>query len=152
MIIVGTIFTIVLILAVIILVATLNVYGFGRKTVTRKRGNAISIDKSFVQNKWAEIETSFSVGGASNIKSAVMEADKLVDYVLKARGMRGETMGERLKSAKSKFTNYADYDNLWKAHKLRNNIAHEAGHDLVVTEAKKAMEYFKKALAILGGL
>jgi hypothetical protein len=61
-------------------------------------------------------------------------------------------MGERLRDAKRFFPSYADYDNLWFAHKVRNNIAHETSHELGFAEAKRAMEYFKKALKVLGAL
>jgi len=118
----------------------------------KKYGNAITIDKQQIVIKWQEIENTFNLGGNSRLKSAIMEADKLVDYTLKAKGVSGNTMGERMKNARNKFGNYDDYNNLWFAHKVRNNIAHETMHDLSFAEAKKAMEYFKKALKELGVL
>lgn len=128
--------------------------GFGKKSKPKYKsfGNAISMDSNFVHGKWAEIERMVSLGGDSQYKNAIMEADKLVDYVLKSKGVAGDTMGDRLKNAKSKFSNYNDYDNLWFAHKVRNSIAHEAGHDVVVTEVKRAVESFRAALKILGAL
>lgn len=151
-----SIIVVVLVVAVLVaLVIALPILGGGfgkRGQLPKKRGNAVSLDKKFVQEKWMEIETTYSLGGPSHMKNAIMEADKLVDHVLKAKGLPGQTMGERMKTAKRFFTHYADYDNLWFAHKVRNNIAHEAGHDLNVGEAKRAMEYFKKSLRILGAL
>jgi hypothetical protein len=123
-----------------------------RKTTKIKRSHAVSLDKKFIQNKWSEIEATFGLGGPSHFKSAILEADKLVDYVLKKEGVKGETMGERMKNARSKFEGYTDYDNLWFAHKVRNNIAHESEHDLGSAEAKKAMEYYEQALKSLGAL
>ncbi|MDD5692956.1 MAG: hypothetical protein WC437_01265 [Patescibacteria group bacterium] len=111
---------------------------------------SVKLDKMFVQNKWTEIEQTFSLGGPNHFKTSIMEADKLVDYVLKSKRIKGETFGERLKNAKSRFSNYSDYNNLWFAHKVRNNIAHETTHDLNSAEAKRAMEYYKKALKELG--
>lgn len=118
----------------------------------KKYGPAITLNKNFVQDKWLEIERTFALGGLSHFKTSLMEADKLIDYVLKAKGMKGETFGERLKNSNKKFTNYSDYNNLWFAHKVRNNIVHETNHDLNSTEAKRALEYFKKALQALGAL
>lgn len=128
--------------------------GFGKKSKAGNQtfGNATTLDKKFVQDKWAEIEMLLLQGGNSQFKTAIMEADKLVDYVLKSRGVAGETMGDRMKNAKSKFPEYTDYNNLWFAHKVRNNIAHETTHDLNIGEARKATEYFKKALKTLGAL
>ncbi len=115
-------------------------------------GSATTLDRQFVQTKWSEIESTFGLGGVSHFKSSIMEADKLVDYVLKSKGVRGNTFGERLKNSRSKFANYADYNDLWFAHKVRNNIAHESNHDLYSAEAKKAIESYKKALRALGAL
>lgn len=142
------------ILVVVIIAAIIVLPALGKKSKPRYQqfGNAITMDSSFVRDKWAEIENLIALGGASQLKNAIMEADKLVDYALKSKGVAGETMGERLKNAKQKFPNYSDYDNLWFAHKVRNNIAHEAGHDLVTTEVKRAIESFKKALKTLGAL
>ena len=111
-----------------------------------KSGQSTIMNKKFVQEKWSEIEQTFGLGGPSHFKASIMEADKLVDYALKGKGIKGNTFGERLKNAKSQFSSYSDYDNLWFAHKVRNNIAHESTHDLNSAEAKKAIEYYKKAL------
>jgi hypothetical protein len=123
-----------------------------KKPTLQAASKATVLDKSLVQNKWSEIEQTFSLGGASHLKTSILEADKLVDHTLKAKGVKGSTFGERLKNSKSKFTNYSDYNNLWFAHKVRNNIAHESTHDLSFAEAKRAIEYFKKALQELGAL
>lgn len=115
-------------------------------------GSATKISLSEVRDKWENIENTFSLGGPSHFKAAIMDADKLVDSVMAAVGVSGKTMGERLKNAKSRFKNYEDYNNLWFAHKVRNNIAHEIGHELNSAEAKRAMEYFKKALKEFGAI
>ncbi len=117
-----------------------------------QRGLSNKLDKIFVQNKWIEIEQVSKLGSPSHFKTSIMEADKLVDYTLKFRGVKGETFGERLKNAKSEFSNYSDYNNLWFAHKVRNNIAHETAYELNSAEAKRAIEYFKKALKELGAM
>ena len=60
----------------------------------------------------------------SSIKQALLEADKLLDLGLKDKKTKGETMGERLKSAKNLFDNNL-YNEIWQAHKLRNQMVHE---------------------------
>ncbi|RJO60098.1 hypothetical protein C4544_07080 [candidate division WS5 bacterium] len=110
------------------------------------------VDKSFVSRKWREIETLMQQQKPSSYKVAVMDADKLVDYVLKAKVGTDGNMGERLKKAQKLFSSYSDYQNLWEAHKMRNRIAHEADHEVHFAEAKKNISYFKKALKDLGAL
>jgi hypothetical protein len=139
-------------LAVIIGAGVGLLLAVNRKPNTREKINSRNqLNKKVVQEKWEGIEKTFALGGESNYKSAILESDKLVDYVLKAM-VSGENMGDRLKKAKSKFKNYSVYDNLWFAHKVRNNIAHEVDHEIHSAEAKRAIEYYRKALKELGAL
>ena len=126
--------------------------GFGSKGGTVKRGNAISLDLGYIGTKWAEIEATANLGGPAHLKASVMDADKLVEFVLTSKGLPGNTFADKLKVGKKLFRNYEDYNNLWFAHKVRNSIAHDNGVDFSVSNAKKAIEYFKKSLKILGAL
>ncbi len=111
-----------------------------------------SLDKSFIKIKWQEIEELLDQSKPSAYKVAIIEADKLVDYVLKAKvGVNGN-MGDRIKKSQKLFSNYSDYQNLWEAHKMRNRITHEADHELFLAEVKKNISYFKKALQKLRAL
>lgn len=85
--------------------------------------------------------------GASGLKNALYEADKLLDYVMIGSGFTGETMGDRLKSGGGAFTNI---NAVWGAHKLRNQIAHEVEHDIVATQVKNAIDTLGKAIQELG--
>lgn len=138
---------------IVVLALLVGIYFlYETKSVHHSPKRTSTIDRAFVNNKWSEIEQTFNIGGPSNFKASIMEADKLVDHVLKSKGVHGETFGERLKNAKPKFSNYKDYNDLWFAHKVRNNIVHEATHDLGSAEAKMAIDYYKKALKELGVL
>jgi len=76
-------------------------------------------------------------------KLAVMEADKLLDHTLKAMTMPGKDMGERLKAVGYKYPNIRQ---VWFAHRIRNQIVHEASYNLSSSLAKKAIKSFKQAL------
>lgn len=120
-----------------------------RKSSNRKTNG---LNKEEIKLKWLQVEETSSLGGPSNFKTAIMEADKLVDFALILKGAKGNNMGERLKDSKKLFNNYKKYDNLWYAHKTRNSIAHDINHDLLANEAKKSLNYFKEALIELGVL
>lgn len=111
-------------------------------------GRGGKIDREFVARKWADIEVMLAGRGGS-LRDAVSEADKLVDYALKGSGVHGETMGERLRNSRGRFSNL---DDIWSAHKLRNALAHEADFDLVPTQAKEAVAHLKQGLKDLGAL
>lgn len=95
----------------------------------------------YIRSHWIRIIDMFQ----GNHRGAIMDADKLLDYVLGIKGYSGN-LGEKLKKAKSKFS---DLDGVWSAHKLRNKIAHEFAH-VDKSSAKVALIQFKKALNDLG--
>lgn len=110
------------------------------------------LDKKVVQEKWQEIEIIMSQGGHSNFQSAVIEADKLLDYALKSLvgNKNRQNMGERLKLARQKFSDYEIYQGVWEAHKVRNQLMHETHYELHSAVAKKTIEQFKRGFRNLG--
>lgn len=79
-------------------------------------------------------------------RHAVMEADKLLYELLEKRGYKG-SLGDKLKKAGPAFSNIND---VWRAHKLRNRLAHELGVELREAEFAKALNDFKRAYRDLG--
>lgn len=118
---------------------------FGSGAKPARRSSAVSLDREMVQNKWQEIGQLMELGGPSRMRSAIIEADKLLDYGLKAKGFRGENMGERLKNAKNSM-DYSAYDCAWKGHKLRNKLVHEIESDVLGWEVKQGLKDFERAL------
>lgn len=103
-------------------------------------------NEGLVQSKWAEV-IAMQNSGPSGLKNALFEADKLLDYCMIGKGFTGETMGDRLKSGGSRFSNL---DAIWAAHKLRNQLAHEVEHDLVPEQIKHAIQNLGNAIRELG--
>lgn len=104
------------------------------------------LNVGLVQSKWAEISAMQS-SGPSGLKSALIEADKLLDYCMIGKGFKGDTMGDRLKSGGSKFKNL---NAVWSAHKLRNELAHNVEHDLVPAQINQAISNLGDAIKDLG--
>ena len=95
-----------------------------------------------VRARWEEIMKT-SDQGVMGAKLALIEADKLLDHVLKSMMMPGDTLGERLKMAAYK---YPAITKVWPAHKLRNQLVHDSAFQLRQSEAKYALGEFKNAL------
>jgi hypothetical protein len=74
-------------------------------------------------------------------KHAILEADKLLDYALMRMGYKG-SLGAKLKKAPSLFKNIND---VWAAHKIRNNIAHKINYKVDEKTYKATMLKFKQA-------
>ncbi len=107
------------------------------------------LDVEHYRSKWLAIEQQLNRDNVASYSLAVLNADKLLDQALKARGLKGETMADRLKSGKSLFTNR---NNVWSAHKLRNRIAHEPDVRVTYDAARYAIGDFKRALKDIGAI
>ncbi|HSE60864.1 MAG TPA: hypothetical protein VLA88_01060 [Candidatus Saccharimonadales bacterium] len=128
-------------LAVVLLVGVVLFAGIGKLNKQRS-----GLDHAYYQKQWHMIEGYKNNGGAG-LQLAVLEADKLLDHALKHRGYPGQTMGDRLKSARGSFMNN---DNVWQAHKLRNRLAHEQNVPLNALTVDQALRGFRAALKDLG--
>ncbi len=106
-------------------------------------------DRETMRRRWMEIEQMLESPGEMSRKLAIIEADKLLDYALKSLAMPGMTLGERLKFAQYK---YPDLREVWWAHKIRNQLAHETSYHLDAGLARNAIRTFKKALVRLGAI
>lgn len=109
------------------------------------RPTAPGIDREHFKNEWNDI-----LHLATEPKSrplSVVHADKLLDQALKQSGFGGNTMAERLVSAKKSLTNK---EGVWQAHKLRNKIVHESAFEPTEGQVKHALGAYNKAFKDLG--
>jgi len=114
---------------------------------------AKSAGKSFVSpthlskritKKWTKIEERLKSGQEAELKLAVIEADKFFDDVLKRCSYAGKDMGERLRKINA--SQISNIDDIWQAHKIRNNIVHDINYKLTIIDAEKAIKSFRSAL------
>lgn len=116
-------------------------------SLTKRGGSPLNVDK--YRSKWLAIEQQLKRDEPTSYHLCVLNADKLVDQALRDRGYRGNTMGERMKSAKEK---WSSRENIWRAHKLRNEIAHEPDVRVSYEDARAALSGFKQGLKDLGAI
>lgn len=101
-----------------------------------------------IQSDWTNIKVLVNQKGPSQLRQALITADKSLDNALRDV-VAGETMGERLKNAKTKF-DYNTYNKIWEAHKLRNNLVHESGFEPPYYMVTQAIEDLQDGLVVLG--
>jgi hypothetical protein len=118
----------------------------GMSMATARRSARTPLDKQFIGREWQKI-TALAEHSDQSARYAVIEADKLLDYVLKARGYRGEKMGDRLREAGPDFSYQ---DDVWQAHKLRNKLVHEAEYEVDHRLISRAIKQFRQALKDMG--
>lgn len=103
-----------------------------------------------IAKQWAKITARLETGIESEAKLAVIEADSMLDDILKRMGYGGETLGERLKNLTSAVI--PNIEEVWEAHKIRNNIVHDPDYRLSLDEARKTLSIYEKALTDLQAL
>lgn len=113
---------------------------------TRKSPKGINQEE--FRSKWLKIQHGLEDNESSR-HMAIVNADKLLDQALKARGFKGDTMAERLKSAKDSLSHK---DALWHAHKIRNRIVHEDTVTLSNKDTRQSLAAYKRALKDVGAL
>lgn len=106
-------------------------------------------DKEEYQTDFLSIENGLRKDNELSFNAAVIEADKLLDKALMEMGLPGKTMGERMKSAQTKFSNN---NSIWYAHKIRNSIAHERNFKIDYNKAAHALKAYRQALKDLGAI
>jgi hypothetical protein len=94
--------------------------------------------------RWEEIVKHMDSTRETEWKFAVIEADKLMDLVLKRAGFPGDTLGERLMNIQP--GQLENLQGLWDAHKVRNRLAHEVDYFLRYSEAKQAIGQYEAFL------
>ena len=117
--------------------------------ISLTRRGTVQLDVNKYRMKWMTIEQQLSRDDASRCAMAVLNADKLLDQALRERGVKGQTMGERMKTAKDTWSNV---NAVWGAHKLRNQIAHETDAHVTYDDARRALSGFKQALKDVGAI
>ncbi len=80
---------------------------------------------------------------------AVIQADKLLDFALKKRKLKGKTMGARMVSAQRLFS---DNDDTWFAHNLAKKVLLQPDIKLKESDVKDALIGFRQALRDIGAL
>jgi len=116
-------------------------------TITKKGPKQLDVDK--YRMKWLAIEQQLKRDNLSSYHLTVLNADKLLDQALRERGIKGQTMGERMKTLKDTWSNAGA---VWGAHKLRNQIAHESDVQVTYDDARRALGGFKQALKDIGAI
>ena len=121
--------------------------------VQRMRTALITPEAAFggaSQSKWEEILSHVDSDKEGEWKFAIIEADKLIDDLLKSAGYPGETLGERLMSIDK--GQFQGLEGLWEAHKIRNKLAHDTNYFLRQAEARRAIMLYGQVLKELGAI
>ena len=104
--------------------------------------------KKRASEAWAAAQKCFFSGTPNDLKMAIVQADNILDDALHYAGIRGSNLGDRLKNVRRE--QIPNLEDVWTAHKLRNEIAHGANFTLKRAEAERALDTYEVALKNLG--
>lgn len=137
-------------IGLIFFIAAILVFGallFAVIALTKKTPRGLDVEK--YRCRWLTIEQQLKRDEVSSYHMTVLNADTLLDQALKEKGVKGATMGERMKNMQQKWSNA---NHVWSAHKLRNQIAHESDVRLDYDSVRRTLTAFKQALKDIGAI
>ena len=141
--------TLGLIVGIVLLMIRLRWIG---SRVERYRHAILNADatKDQTRRTWKDVERHFFAGSVSDLKIAIIDADTALDNALRNVGVSGANLGDRLKNVK--VAQLPNVEDVWQAHKLRNQIAHDENLALKRDIAERALGIYRIALESLGAL
>ncbi|MEK7094004.1 MAG: hypothetical protein AAB903_01540 [Patescibacteria group bacterium] len=104
----------------------------------------LNLGEKIIRERWDKVIKKFMLGTPEAMTLSVIEADKVVDDVLKSLGLEGEHMADRL----GQFSpdEIKELDNVWRAHRLRNNLVHSPDFKVSADEAERALDSYERFL------
>lgn len=99
--------------------------------------------------RWHYIQTILESSNDSDWRVSIIEADTMLEDILREKGFTGESVSDLLESARS--AGYQNIQTAWDAHIIRNKIAHE-GSDFPLTqmEARRTIRMYEVFFQELG--
>lgn len=99
--------------------------------------------------RWHYILTLIESSNESDWRVGIIEADTMLEEVLRGKGFEGTTASELLEGARS--SGYVTVQSAWDAHLIRNQIAHQGSEfPLSQVEARRTIKMFQTFFEELG--
>lgn len=115
--------------------------------VARAKKKAPLKDEKLMK-RWQEILRKAESAPPQSLTLGVIEADGLVDDVLKKMNLPGEHMADRLERLAAR--DLKSINKLWQAHRIRNDLVHTPGFVLNPVDAKRVLEDYEAFLKEIG--
>lgn len=99
---------------------------------------------------WDEISKKALSSPPQSFTLAIVAADNLVGDALKDKKLEGDTIADQLKRLNPH--DFKTLNNLWRAHRIRNDLVHTTGFEIKESEAKELLSIYESFLKELGAL
>ena len=123
--------------------------GFHAREVEAHAPPAEGKDIHKKNERWEHILSLAASAQESDWRRAIIEADVMLGALLTDKGYQGQTIGDQLKDANP--LQFTTLDLAWKAHKVRNDIAH-GGETFQLTErdTRATIQYYGRVFEEFG--
>lgn len=129
------------VISIVLIVILTIMFVFIRRLNSKRLKN----DKVF--ERWVKLQKNCAT--RKTWPTAIIEADELLDDVLKCRGYKGKTTGERLVAAQH---DISSNDSVWFGHKLSKEIGSKDVRTIKKQDVLNALAGIRQALKDLGAL
>lgn len=100
-----------------------------------------------ITRTWNKILSRLERANEAEYKLAVIEADDMLNNALKRMDYAGQTLIERLQKLTA--TTLSNIEEIYEAHKVRDQIVHNPDYRLSLDEARKVLDVYGKAFSDL---
>jgi hypothetical protein len=127
-----------------IIYCLIRIYEVKKEERAKLEKTHIAIDDEPYRNpQWDVVLKHLESDEQSDWRLAIIEADNMLDAMVKKMGYEGENLGERLKAVEK--VDFKSLDSAWDAHKMRNQIVHEGvGFEVTQDDAARVIALYEK--------
>jgi len=144
-------FLIVLVVYVLIRLHQVEHEGFHRLEAHAHASHEAGTAETHGNDRWESIVTLANGTSQGDWRRAILEADIMLFDVLHDAGYPGDTVGEQLKNANP--IQMTTLDMAWKAHKVRNDVAHQGeGLELTERDVRATIDQYKRVFEEFGAV
>lgn len=106
--------------------------------------NIDSETNSFKNERWEKIIKYVNSESQLEWRSAILDADVILDEMMTKIGYAGDSLGEKLRQVER--SDFLTIDSAWEAHKIRNRVAHEDLDSIFLNQrlVKKTISLYQK--------
>lgn len=115
---------------------------YGAKNLISEIRDNLEITPPVKNQDWEKIINLLNSDNPNDWKSAIMEADKILEMVVSHFVVPGDNLGEKLKNIEK--SDFLTLEEAWQAHKVRNRIAHEPNFHLSRRDAQATIDNFRR--------
>lgn len=124
-----------------------EIQGYAEKHRENKEEN--TSESVLTNSQWQVVLNHLFSESPSDWKLAIIEADLMLENLLNQLGFKGESLGEKLKSADQE--SFKKLTSAWEVHTIRNKIAHEgASFPISKREASRVIAIYEDIFSQYG--